>query len=297
MIDEALRPVAGLELGGTKCIAVLARGREILARETVPTTTPEEVLPRLSAFIAEWRDAAGIGVACFGPIVLDPADPRYGRLFAATKPGWSGADVAGFLAARHDLPLALDTDVNAAALAEAQWGAAHGCDTLAYVTIGTGIGVGVVVSGAPVHGLLHPEFGHLRVRRRADDDFPGTCRFHGDCIEGLASGTSLVARTGMRAEQLPPDHPVLPDLISELAEMIAALVLAVSPQRIVIGGGAGLALAGAGHLAAIGAAAADKIGGYVAPLPAAMTGYLVPAALGGDAGPLGAALLGARAAG
>ncbi|MBC7987661.1 MAG: ROK family protein, partial [Sphingomonadaceae bacterium] len=246
--------VAGLELGGTKCVAMLARGNDILARESVPTTTPGEVLPALSNILAAWRTAQAIeaiGIACFGPIVLDPSDARFGRLFAATKTGWSDADVAGWFAARHDLPIALDTDVNAAALAERAWGAAQGCDTLAYVTIGTGIGVGMVVNGAPVHGLLHPEFGHLRVRRRAGDGFAGTCRFHGDCIEGLASGSSILARTGMRADKLPRDHPAVRDIVAELAELIAALVLAVSPERIVIGGSAGLALAEAGHLAAI----------------------------------------------
>lgn len=293
--------VGGIELGGTKCVAVLARGRKILARETMPTAPPAETLPALARTLTRWREATEIvalGIACFGPIVLDPADARYGRLLAATKPGWSNTDVAGLFAGRCELPIALDTDVNAAGLAEREWGAARGCDTLAYVTIGTGIGVGIIVNGAPVHGLLHPEFGHLRVRRRSGDDFAGTCPYHGDCIEGLASGMSILARTGLRADALPHDHPALADLVSEIAELIAALALAVSPQRIVVGGGAGLALAGAGHLAAIGEASERLLAGYIGPMPGpAMAGYLVPAALGADAGPLGAVLLGQGAAG
>lgn len=290
-----MNTVVGLELGGTKCVAALARDGAIVARETVPTTVPDETLPTLAAIVEGWRednDIAAIGIATFGPIVLDRASPRYGQILGTSKPGWSGAPIAGFFADTRGLPIALDTDVNGAALAERAWGAARGCDGVVYITIGTGIGVGIIVNGRPVHGLLHPEFGHLRVRRAPGDEFAGICPYHGDCIEGLASGSAIVARTGHRVDALPDGHPALAVLTADLAELIAALILAVSPERIVIGGGAGLALAEAGRLPAIGLAAQARLAGYVGPLGAPdLAGYLVPAALGADAGPRGAVLL------
>lgn len=290
-----MKAVVGLELGGTKCIAALARDEAIVAREILPTMAPGETLPALSAIVARWREEAeieAIGIATFGPIILDRASPRFGRLLDATKPGWGGARLGEFFADAHGLPMAIDTDVNGAALAERAAGAAQGCGNVVYITIGTGIGVGVIVDGKPVHGRLHSEAGHMRVRRAPGDDFAGICPYHGDCAEGLASGPAIVARTGFRADALPDGHPAIPTLTADLAELIAALVLAVSPDRVVIGGGAGLSLAEAGLLPPIGRAVEQRLAGYVGPFEAPdLAGYLVPAALGADAGPWGAILL------
>ena len=197
----------------------------------------------------------------------------------------------GHFAERFDVPIGFDNDVNGAVLAENKWGAAQGCSVAIYLTIGTGIGGGVVVGGRLVHGLVHPEHGHFRVRRRADDTFAGACPYHGDCIEGLASGPAIAARTGSRAPELPPEHPVWIDVANELGEFMALLVLAISPQRILVGGGVGYGQRWL--LPRIRDAALASLGGYVAALDApAIEALIVPPGLGDDAGPLGSVAIG-----
>lgn len=283
---------AGLEIGGTKLIAARGNGRSIAERVTIATTTPAETLGSAADVLARWHEQeplSAIGVASFGPVRIDPAASDYGHILATPKRGWQGADL---LAGLHEfeVPIALDTDVNAAALAEARLGAGRGCDSLIYITIGTGIGGGVVVGGRPAHGLLHPELGHMMLRRVAGDDFAGVCPFHGDCIEGLVSGPALHARFAGDATAALQDDPRWEDVSSDLAQLLANLLLALSPEKIVIGGGVGL-----GQRTMVRSAAAkipQIIAGY---LPAtdhdAMDRLVVPPALGGDAGPLGALLL------
>ena len=282
--------VAGVELGGTKCLAVLARGTDILDEVRVPTTTPGETLGALA--VAAWagRGAAAVGVGSFGPIALDPAREDYGRMLATPKPGWEGADVLGAVRGLG-VPIALDTDVGAAALAEGRWGAAKGCGTHAYVTVGTGIGVGLVANGATVRGFLHPEFGHLRVRRVAGDAFAGICPWHGDCLEGLASGPAVAARAGRAGDTLAPNDPVWERVAGDLAEMVVALLLAAAPERIVFGGGVGLGQA-AHLLPRVRAGVASRLNGYL-PLERAggVEAIVVPAGLGDRAGPLGCVAL------
>lgn len=286
-------PFVGIELGGTKAIAVLARGADIVERQRVPTTDPDDTLGALVERVQVWLAAdeppVAIGIGSFGPVGLDPARGDYGYITTTPKAGWSNTDVVGRFEGLG-VPVAFETDVAAAALAEGRWGAAEGCTDHVYITIGTGIGVGIIAAGRPVHGLVHPEAGHLRVRRRRDDTFAGTCPYHGDCIEGLASGTAIAARAGAPAHQLPPDHPVWRDVVAELGELVAALTLTVSPQRIVLGGGVG---AGRIDLVdGIRAAVHDHLGGYVVGLDEAGVAALVrPAALGNDAGPLGTVAL------
>lgn len=282
-------PVVGVELGGTKAIAVLAHGTTIVDRLRVPTADPESTLGALTDRIAAWIDAGerpeAVGIGSFGPVGLDRRRADYGHVTTTPKAGWSDTDVVGrFL--RFGIPVAFETDVAAAALAESRWGAAQGCTDHVYITIGTGIGVGIITAGQPVRGLVHPEAGHLRVRRRPGDPFAGICPYHGDCIEGLASGPAIAARAGAPADQLPPDHPVWSDVVAELGELIACLALTVSPQRIVIGGGVG---AGRSDLLdGIRTAVSTILGGYVVGLDDAGVADLVrPAALGADAGPLG----------
>lgn len=233
--------VAGVELGGTKCVCIRATGPADVRDEVrVDTGDPLGTLARISDTLARWHAAeplAAVGVASFGPLDLDPAAATYGRLRRTPKRGWSGVDL---LAPLRDLgvPVALDTDVNAAALAEGRWGGARGLDHYVYVTVGTGIGVGTVVHGRPIRGLAHSEAGHLRVPRLAGSrGGPGTCPFHGDCVEGLASGPAIAAQAGRAPELLAEDDPAWDVASHALAGMLHDLVLTVAPQRILLGGG------------------------------------------------------------
>ena len=267
----------------------------MVERFRVPTTDPPTTLGLLSDRLQSWGaqsyELAAIGIGSFGPVGVDPRRADFGCVTRTPKPGWSNVDVLGHFAERFDVPIAFDNDVNGVALAEHRWGAAQGCSVLVYLTVGTGIGGGVVVDGRPLHGLVHPEHGHIRVRRRPDDPFAGTCPFHGDCIEGLASGPAIAARAGVPAAELGDDHPVWADVARELGELIAVLVLSLSPERIVIGGGVG-----SGQrwlLPQIRRELCDALAGYVAAVdPATAERLIVPPGLGDDAGPLGSVALG-----
>jgi fructokinase len=276
---------AGIELGGTKCVAILARGPdEVLARETVPTTTPDETLGAIAGILAKWQFEA-LGVASFGPVDLDPGSPTYGHITSTPKPGWAGADVLGRLREAAGVPAAFDTDVNGAALAEMRWGAGRGFDDFAYVTVGTGVGVGLIANGLPMRGFAHCELGHIRVARLAGDTFAGSCPYHADCVEGLAAGPSLIARVG--ANDLQPDDPVWDSVVWALAQLCHAIVCAAAPRAIAIGGGV---IDNHPHLLErIEAKLVESLNGYMT-LP---TGgpYVRPPALGRDAGPLGAIAL------
>ena len=289
--------LAGIELGGTKCVVVLGAGERIVERVQLPTTTPDETLAGAVAVLRGWQDAApleGIGIASFGPIRVDPQAADHGRILATPKPGWEGADVLGTVRAAFACPVGVDTDVNAAALAEQAHGAAQGCDTLVYLTIGTGLGGGVVVGGQPVHGHMHPEIGHLRLRRADGDGFKGACPFHGDCIEGLIAGPALHARLPRPPGELPPQDPAWDAVGHDLAQLIASLMLALSPQRIVVGGGV---TGRQPHLLPRARALVPGLlAGYLGPIDAAaMEALVCPPALGDDAGPTGALVLAARA--
>lgn len=235
--------LAGIELGGTKSIAVLAEGGSIVEQQTFPTAGPAETLALLNAVLREWHEAgklAALGIASFGPVRLDPASDDYATMLDTPKPGWSEVPIGEQLAAGLDCPWAIDTDVNAAALAEYGRGSAMGCDSLCYVTIGTGVGGGLVIGGRPVHGALHPEIGHLRLRRAPGDSFAGVCRFHSDCIEGLVSGPALAARFGAPAEAVADDHPFWAHVAADLGELAASILLTTSAERIVFGGSVAL---------------------------------------------------------
>lgn len=286
--------VAAVELGGTKCIAAIVRGTDII--ETARWPTGDDAAATLSV-IADWLAQAArrtgfeaIGIGSFGPLCLGGASADYGRIGNTPKRGWAGVDVIGGIAGAFDLPVGFDTDVTGAALAEGRWGAAQGCATHVYLTIGTGIGGGVVVNGQALHGLVHPEIGHVRVRRAADDNFAGVCPTHGDCLEGLASGPAIAARAGHSAERLAPDHPVWALVAAELSELMSTLILTLSPQRIVIGGG--VAQGQSRLLPMIHAETARRLNNY---LPhqreADLAGIIVAPALGDRAGILGAAAL------
>jgi fructokinase len=228
----------GIEAGGTKWVcAISEQGDELLHVETFPTTTPVETLAKAADFFTGNGGVDALGIGCFGPVDLREGSPTWGHITTTPKPGWADTDVAGPLGAALNVPVAFDTDVNAAAVGEWRWGAAAGLETFCYITLGTGIGGGVFANGRPVHGLVHPELGHMRVphdRRR--DPFEGACPYHGDCLEGLASGEAMRQRWGRPAEEL--DDPEAWALEAEYVALgLVSLVCALSPERIVIGGG------------------------------------------------------------
>ena len=279
---------AGVELGGTKCVALLARGpNEILERETVPTTSPEETLGALAALLGQWRYDA-LGIASFGPVDLDPKSAGYGHITSTPKPGWAGADVLGTLRSVAGVPAEFDTDVNGAAFAEMRWGAGRGFDDFAYVTVGTGVGVGLIANGLPMRGFAHCELGHIRIARLAGDPFAGSCPYHGDCVEGLAAGPSLVARVGEeRVSSLSVDNPLWDSVAWALAQLCHAIVCAAAPRAIAMGGGV---VDKQPHLLPrIEGMLVESLNGYmVVPNEGA---YIRAPQLGRDAGPLGAIAL------
>lgn len=262
-----------IETGGTKLLARLVRDDAVLAEERWPTTTPEAAEAALLVFVGDAK-LAGAGIAAFGPIVVDPAAANYGEVLATPKPGWTGANLRAALARQLGVPVAVDTDVNAAALAEAAMGAGLGCSSLAYVTVGTGIGAGLARDGRTLTGALHPEMGHVPVLRYEGDTTPSACPFHPSCTEGMAAGPALQRRlSGRHLEQAPGDFAAVADY---LGQFFATIVLAWSPHRIVAGGGvmdvAGLREAAASRMSA-------ALGGYGVGGAAGEPGFIRPAAL------------------
>jgi len=234
----------GVEAGGTKFVCVIGTGPDdILETQRIEVTSPTDTLGAALGFFrravesGNWLDAIGIG--SFGPVELRQDQARYGRITTTPKGGWSGTDIVGPFAAAFGIPVGYDTDVNAAALAEGRWGAARGLDSFVYLTLGTGVGGGAVIHGKPLHGLLHPEMGHIAVPRRLGDRFEGLCPFHGDCLEGMASGPAIGARFGRRAELLEgADRESAVKLAGfYLAAGVRSIVYALAPERIVVGGG------------------------------------------------------------
>ena len=232
---------AAIEAGGTKFVCAVGSGLDDLVAETrFRTTTPDETIGRVVEFFRRAVPAgslAAAGIASFGPVDLDPGSATWGHITTTPKPGWAGTDLAGRVARALELPVAFDTDVNGAALGEHRWGAARGLDSFLYITVGTGIGGGAMVGGRPLHGLVHPEMGHLLIARREDDGYAGSCPFHDACLEGLASGPAIEGRWGVRAESLAAEHPAWELEAHYLALGLANLVCALSPERILLGGG------------------------------------------------------------
>jgi fructokinase len=232
-----------IEAGGTKFVCAIGDHDGRIIDETRietrdPTNTLTDVCRYFHAAAHRFGDLTAIGVGSFGPLDLNPTSPTFGFITSTPKPGWRHTDLAGALKLGLDKPIYLDTDVNGAALGEQRWGAGQHLDSLAYVTVGTGIGVGVVHHGRPVHGLMHPELGHIYVRRHpADSSFAGMCPYHRDCLEGLACGAAIVARTGRALKEAPAADPIWAIEVDYLGQLCALLVLSHSPQRILIGGG------------------------------------------------------------
>ena len=285
--------LAGVELGGTKCICILGTGPDdIRARVTVPTLDPDTTLDSIAAVIQKWREQAGppvaLGVASFGPIDLRRDSPTYGCMGATPKRGWANADIAGYFTRRFALPVGITTDVIGAALAEGRWGDAQGLSDYAYITVGTGIGAGLIVAGQSVFGCHHPEVGHARIVRARGDTWPGNCPFHGDCVEGLASGPAIEARSGKPAGSLESDSPVWETVVHALAQLNHLLVVTAAPERILMGGGV---MSAQPHLfPRIRRAVLESLNGYLH-IPQVLNDidrFIAPPGLGTLAGPLGA---------
>ncbi|WP_374764283.1 ROK family protein [Yunchengibacter salinarum] len=295
--------MAGIEAGGTKFVCGLGYGPgRVVAETSFPTTTPDETLGRAIAFFREAFAAHGrpaaIGVAAFGPVDLHPGSDTWGHVTSTPKPHWQGADMAGPIGRALDLPVAFETDVNGAAFGEGLWGAGRGLGTFVYVTIGTGVGGGIIVNRQILRGLVHPEVGHMTFARESDDTgFDGICPYHGDCLEGLASGPALARRWGVEGKDLDEGHEAWTLQARYLARMCTNLTLVLSPERIILGGGV---MKQAHLFPRVREATKAMLNGYVdsPDILDRVDRFIVPPALGDHAGLMGAMALGqARAEG
>lgn len=281
----------GIEGGGTKFNCILAYGPgQIVAEARIPTTSPEETLSQVIKFFRDHRGRglSALGLANFGPLDLNPSSATFGYLTATPKKGWSNTDLLTPLRKAFGLPLGLDTDVNGAAYAEYLWGAAQGLDTFIYLTIGTGIGGGVMANGALLHGQTHPEAGHILLPHDVQrDPFAGVCPFHANCFEGLASGPAIQQRWGTPAEDLPENHPAWALEAEYIAAALMNEILLLSPQRIILGGGV---MRAKWLFPLIHKRVRKLLAGYVSHphLVEQIQTYIVPPELGSKAGVLGA---------
>jgi fructokinase len=295
------RPLCGaIEAGGTKFVCLVGSGPDDIRADTrIPTTTPERTIGQALDFLRAERtrhgQLAAVGIAAFGPLDLHRQSPTYGYITSTPKPGWANTPIAGMVGQALNVPVGFDTDVNAAALAEGRWGTAQGLHSFIYLTIGTGIGGGGILDGRIMHGLLHPEMGHIRVPHdRMRDPFAGSCPFHGDCLEGLASGPALAARWGQPAETLAPQHEAWALEAHYLALALVSFICTLSPQRIILGGGV---MTNARLLPLIRADVGALLNNYlrVPEILETIDRYIVGPGLGPRSGALGALALAGRA--
>ena len=282
-----------IEAGGTKFVCGVGTGPDDLQCTIVPTTSPQATIDRIVAFFRNQagRGLSAVGIGTFGPVDLRPDSPTFGFITSTPKVEWQQYDLAWTLFRALEVPIGFDTDVNAAAAGEARWGAGRGLPDFLYLTVGTGIGGGALVNGEVIHGLLHPEMGHIRIPHDlAADPFPGSCPYHKDCLEGLASGPAIEARWGKRAEQLPSDHPAWALEAHYLALGLATWVCTLSPQRILLGGGV---MHHGDLFPMIRKELLSLLNGYIhaKPLLNEIDSYVVPPELGNRAGVLGAMVL------
>lgn len=285
--------VGGIEAGGTKFVCAVGTGPDDVRAETrFPTTTPEETIGRAVAFFREQEAIHGrpaaIGIASFGPLDPNPASPTFGYITSTPKPRWANVDLAGAIRSALGVPVGFDTDVNIAGLGEWHWGAAQGLSNFIYLTIGTGIGGGVLIDGKPVHGLIHPELGHIPVPHdRAADPFEGFCPYHGDCLEGMAAGPAIGERWGRPAVDLPSDHPAWELEAHYLALALHVFICTLSPERIILGGGV---MEQMQLFPLVRHKVIAYLNGYIQSpsILSNIDGYIVPPGLGNRAGVLGA---------
>ncbi len=283
--------LGALEAGGTKMVCAIGdENGVVFERESFPTLDPKDTIPSIIAYFRD-KQIEALGIGSFGPLCLDPSDPKFGYITTTPKPGWSDFPLRGALMDALGVPVGIDTDVNAAALSEARLGAGKGLDSLVYFTIGTGIGGGAVVDGRLLHGLVHPEMGHILLRPDPRDPAPhGFCPYHDGCLEGMAKGPAIEKRWGVSAKELPEDHVAWDVEAEYLAQMCVSTIVMLSPKKIVLGGGVMHQL----HLfPRIRKLTLEKLNSYVAH-PAILEHidtYIVPPALGDNAGAAGSLLL------
>ena len=292
--------LGGIEAGGTKFVCAVGTGPDdIRAVVRIPTTTPEETLAKVIDFFQQQEKQEGelesIGIGAFGPVDVRESSPTFGWFLDTPKPNWQQVDFVSVIKRKFSVPVGFDTDVNAAALGEHQWGNAQGLETFIYLTVGTGVGGGGLVGGQPIHGLLHPEMGHILVPHdRTIDPFPGCCPFHKDCLEGLASGFAMEKRWGVKGVSLPEDHPAWALEASYLATGLVNFILVLAPERIIIGGGV---MEQKRLFSMVRKEVQNKLNNYlsVPQITESIEDYIVPPKLGGKAGILGAFALAKRA--
>lgn len=290
-----MRYFGALEAGGTKMVlSWLDEKGEMAERLSIPTETPEKTMPAMAAFFKEHPvDALGIG--CFGPLDLNPKSATYGYITATPKLAWRNYPILPEFEKALGVPVLMDTDVNGAALAEAQLGAAKGLSSCLYVTVGTGIGGGVIIDGKPVHGLVHPEFGHqLMIPAEGDPTPEGFCPYHKHCLEGVACGPAIEKRWGISAKELPPEHPAWDVEATYLAQMCHNAIMTLSPEKIILGGGV---MQQAFLLPLIRRKTVELLGGYVCSpvVDSGLENYIVAPGLGVNSGVMGAYLLARQA--
>ena len=285
--------IGAIEAGGTKM--VMATGDEtgaIFDRREIPTTDPDQCIPQMISWFKEHHIDA-LGAAAFGPTGVNPASKRFGQILETPKTAWRYFDFRGALYEGLQVPIGYDTDVNAACLGEVVFGAAKQLDCVVYITVGTGIGAGVMIDGRLLHGMLHAEAGHILVTRAKGDAATSVCPYHQNCLEGVASGPAIEKRWGKTARELAHDDKVWELESSYLAQAISTYVLCYSPQRIILGGGV---MHQTQLFPQIREKTLDLLAGYITtPELAAIDSYIVPASCGGDQGILGSIELGRRA--
>ncbi len=286
--------IGAIEAGGTKFVCGYGNENGVIEdRVSFPTQQPEETMRNVIAYFQD-KQVEAIGIGTFGPIDIDSSSPTYGHVTTTPKPGWSGFDFLGTMKAAFDVPYGWDTDVNAAAFGEAVWGAASGLESCVYYTIGTGVGVGVYTEGKLVHGLLHPEGGHVLTRRHPDDSYEGFCPYHGDCLEGIAAGPAIERRWKVKGSELPIDHPAWKMEAFYIGQAVAATILMLSPKKIILGGGV---MHQEQLFPMIRAEVKNNLNGYVAheAVKNGIDDYIVPPGLGDNAGLCGSLALGLQA--
>lgn len=231
--------IGGIEAGGTKFVLAVGHSpTEIIARHEIPTESPAKTLEEAAAWLESHGQITALGIGSFGPVELDKTSPQWGCITKTPKPGWVNCDIVRFFAERFGVPVGFDTDVNGAALAEHRLGAGVDISSLAYITVGTGIGGGLILDGKAVHGAAHPELGHIYPRRHSSDrNFEGVCPHHRDCLEGLASGPAIKARWGASLSDLPSDHAAHVVIADYLAQLVQSLIAVTAVEVIVMGGG------------------------------------------------------------
>lgn len=286
--------IGGIEAGGTKMVCAIGDEKgELFERVTIPTRQPEETFEEMIRYFSD-KQIEALGIGCFGPVDLNCSSATYGFITSTPKPGWKNTDVVGRFQKALSVPVGFDTDVNGAILGEVMLGAAKGCENAIYITVGTGIGVGVYVNGGLLHGLVHPEGGHILLAKHPKDTYSGKCPYHGCCFEGLASGPAIEERWGKKAEMLADEMNVWELESYYIAQAITNYILTYSPQKIILWGGV---MHQNQLFEQIRAKVPELLSGYIQhpAVTEKIADYIVPPALGDNPGILGAIQLGVLA--